>query len=90
MKSTASKFAPLPDEYTAIAAWGEFLRSHRYYVEQEQRRAVRLLAPFNTISFSEGPDGVVYWVTIDNLPADHPFRDFYARWLEARQAALRG
>lgn len=42
-----------PEDYKAIAFWGNKLGSYRSYIAQEQRRAAREGAPIDAIYYSE-------------------------------------
>jgi hypothetical protein len=77
----------VPDEYVGIRAWGKVLGSYDYYIEQEQRRAVRMRAPLDAIYLNSHND---VWVCVSDLSPTHSFHEVYRRAIEARQAQLRG
>jgi hypothetical protein len=56
-----------PAAYLHIAAWGSWLHSNGYYVQQEQNRAAQDKAPVNAIYYS--PDEG-RWVTVDEIRND--------------------
>lgn len=49
---TTINLAGKASQYHHIAAWGEYLRSFRYFIAQEQDRAALDNAPIDAISFS--------------------------------------
>ncbi len=80
MANKSSKTDPVPDDYVGVWAWGDYMGSHSYYIEQEQRKAVRDRAPLDAMYYS---DGLRRWVCVSDLSESHPFRETY-------RAATRG
>jgi hypothetical protein len=77
----------VPEEFVGVRAWGRYLGSFDYYIEQEQRRAVRTQAPIDALYYDDKKKA---WVCVDSLSPTHPFREVYRLAVEARQAQLRG
>lgn len=64
-----------PSDYVAVLLWGLYLGSYAYFIEDEQTRAHRGKAPDDALYYSHG---LGQWVTLSDLPNDHPFRLRYA------------
>jgi hypothetical protein len=51
------------EDYKHIAAWGNFMRSYKYYIDDQQRIAAKDQAPLNAIF--KRSDGT--WCTADEI-----------------------
>lgn len=58
-------------DYPLIRLWGTRMGSTSSYVQDQQVLAVRDNAPVRAI-FRQHSVGI--WITVDDLPATHPFR----------------
>lgn len=66
---------PKPSDYKAIRAWGKYLGSMGYYIEQVQEQAAAKNAPLDAIYLRIGP---AQWVTVRDLAPENRFRaQFY-------------
>ena len=58
-----------PNDYKAIAWWGKMLQSNRFYVRDQQIKAMEMDAPLDAIFHTDKG-----WLTVSDLPADHKYR----------------
>jgi hypothetical protein len=72
-----------PSDYKHIAAWGKYLGSDKWFIEDEQRKAAEQGAPINAIYAKSGPGGVPTgeWSTADTI-ANPSTMDIINKWAE--------